>query len=338
MDVDKKDFLLHLYDKLWENMDSKEGRLWNFLGLYGVGIAVAFGAGRLAGLELSALIVVLILSYWAVLIVVNANWWYYRNLLMVTRVEKEFEAGLIGVVPKFYRESPPFQFDRLHRGTIHILLFIGTLFYIRGTTSYLSSAAIGDRRTCLALLVVYAIYTLGPFYWLWFHEHFLRRYYETKVDLWVEAEEKNAEKKRTKSEIEASFEDEEKKSRGRYNWRWAGVLAMTLGSVFVDLALRANSGGNATWLFAAISAQVVATALSIYFYRTFPSQNNFIGLLGWPQKEKSQPRGTLVASLMYLLVVFSCISLFLYWAAAHNASRGIHPFDPSSLFLYLITS
>ena len=31
-----KDFQLHLYDKLWENIIHKDNRLWTFLAIYGV--------------------------------------------------------------------------------------------------------------------------------------------------------------------------------------------------------------------------------------------------------------------------------------------------------------
>jgi hypothetical protein len=41
LDTDTKDFLLHLYDKLWENMGAKEGRLWNYLSIYGAAVALA---------------------------------------------------------------------------------------------------------------------------------------------------------------------------------------------------------------------------------------------------------------------------------------------------------
>ena len=36
---DKHEFMLHLYDKLWENIVNKENRtLWTFLTVYGAGI------------------------------------------------------------------------------------------------------------------------------------------------------------------------------------------------------------------------------------------------------------------------------------------------------------
>jgi len=76
LNPDTKDFLLHLYDKLWENMGAKEGRLWNYLSIYGAAVALALGAGGFGGVELQSVVLVLALTVWAVLIVINANWWY----------------------------------------------------------------------------------------------------------------------------------------------------------------------------------------------------------------------------------------------------------------------
>src|SRR5215831_7579548 len=109
MEENKREFLLHLYDKLWENMNAKEERLWTFLSFYGAAIALAFAAGEFVGIEIYALIIILALTTWAVLIITNANWWYYRNLLMVTRIEAQFSEAVKGVVTKRYR-NPPFSF------------------------------------------------------------------------------------------------------------------------------------------------------------------------------------------------------------------------------------
>src|SRR4051812_36840878 len=107
LDPDGKDFLLHLYDKLWENMASKEGRLWNYLSVYGAAVALAAGVGHYSGVESFAIFIVFALTAWALVIVVNANWWYQRNRLMVTQIEAKFAAvgALDGVIPKTYRNA-----------------------------------------------------------------------------------------------------------------------------------------------------------------------------------------------------------------------------------------
>jgi len=311
MDPDKKDFLLHLYDKLWENMYSKEARLWNYLALYGAGIAITFGAGKLAGLELYALIFVLILTYWALLIVTNANWWYYRNLLMVTRVEREFESGLIGVVPKFYRENPPFQFDRLHRSTIHILLITGTLFFMKGVLEFRSVGSIVNRETVISLFVAYLIFALGPFYWLHFHEHFIRRYYESKIDLWVEAEQKNeADKRKSKEEIAKSFAEEESKTRGTFNWRWIGATAIVLGSAPLDLVAQRNTVSRSHILIVVELIQLIAVGLSIWLALNYRAQDTRLGIFSKQAGKKPWSLAVLSAGAVYCLLLLSCVVLF----------------------------
>src|SRR5574341_1532559 len=56
-DKDRGEFLLHLYDALWENMRSKENRLWTFLSIYGAAVGLLFVRGQasqVAGAELFA--------------------------------------------------------------------------------------------------------------------------------------------------------------------------------------------------------------------------------------------------------------------------------------------
>jgi hypothetical protein len=309
VDGDKKEFLLHLYDKLWENMISKEERLWSYLAIYGAGIGLTFGAGKLTGLELYALIFALILTFWAILILINANWWYYRNLLMVTRVEGEFEAALIGVVPKFYRESPRFQFDRLHYSSIRILLLIGALIFSKTFLEFRIPGSIVNREVLASLLFSNIIFILGVFYCVVFHEYFLKRYYDTKTDLLVEAEQKKpAEERNSRETIKESLAEEELKSRKRFNWRWFGVVAILLSSVILDFVARRNGLQQSRPLITTIAIQAAALCLSIYLAITYSSDDLPLSFFS---TERSKSNLSLQsAGIMYCLIVLCCIVVY----------------------------
>src|ERR1700753_1606964 len=101
-DGDSKEFLLHLYDQLWENMRAKENRLWSFLSLYGAAVGLVFAGGQASGLpgaELFALVIVMGLTTWAVLIILNANFWIRRNILMVGGIGGKYPEIRKGIYP-----------------------------------------------------------------------------------------------------------------------------------------------------------------------------------------------------------------------------------------------
>src|SRR5271169_6701737 len=137
MSPNGQEFLLHLYDKLWENMAAKEARLWNYLSFYGAAIALAIGVGEFSNNELYSVVVVLALTVWALLIIINANWWYNRNRMMVIQIEKRFakDGSLEGVIPASYQDAR-FDFDRLYRGSVLVLSALAFLIYLRVMWEY----------------------------------------------------------------------------------------------------------------------------------------------------------------------------------------------------------
>ncbi len=230
---------------------------------------------------------------------------------MVTRVEHEFEDGLIGVVPKFYRESPQFQFDRLHRSSIHILLITGTLFFTKGVLGFRSPGSIVNRETMISLFIAYLIFVLGPFYWLHFHEHFIRRYYQSKIELWVEAEQKNdVDKRKSKEEIARSFAEEESKTRGHLNWRWIGVTAIVLGSAALDFVAQRNAVSRFHLLIVVVVLQLIAVGLSIGLALSYRAQDTHLTIFSKQAGKRFWSLAVLSAGTVYCLMVLSCAVLF----------------------------
>jgi hypothetical protein len=194
MDPDKKDFLLKLYDKLWENMASKEARLWSYLSVYGAAVVLAIGAGQYAvatglhpGVQLYAVLVVLALTLWAILIVINANWWFQRNRLMVTQIEKQFAAGdnLKGVIPGAYLDAR-FQIDRLYRGSVLILSSLALLFYLRTMWQFHRYDSFSSSDQIVSVGLLYALFTLSIIFCVNQHDSYITTYYMTKRDLLIE--------------------------------------------------------------------------------------------------------------------------------------------------------
>jgi hypothetical protein len=178
-----KDFLLHLYDALWENMRSKENRLWTFLSLYGAAVGLVFAGGQVSqipGADLFAIVIVMGLSTWAVLIILNTNWWYYRNQLMVSRIELKYPEAIKGVVPKIYYKNPNYSFDPLSKGSILLLSLLLFFLYARTIWSHHSPASIDSLQSLIVMVLLYVLFVFSVGYCLRLHESNIEAYYGAK--------------------------------------------------------------------------------------------------------------------------------------------------------------
>jgi hypothetical protein len=255
LDPETKDFLLHLHDKLWENMAAKEGRLWNYLSVYGAAVALALGAGGFGGVELQAAVLVLALTVWAVLIVINANWWYQRNRLMVTQIEKRFAegGGLDGVIPKAYRDAV-FQMDRLYRGSVLILSTLALLLYLRSMWLHQSAARCGDQVTIYSLAGLYVLSILSIMYCTSQHESYITAFYMTKRTLLLERD--------PKADVHP-LPQEEKTARSFYGWKVYCGFALVYAMVVFDMMPACAAGWSASRAVGGILLQVASI---VFFY------------------------------------------------------------------------
>jgi hypothetical protein len=229
LDSDTKEFLLHLYDKLWENMGAKEERLWKYLAVYGAAIALALGVGQYAGIALYGTMIGIALTVWALLIAINANWWYHRNRLMVTQIEKKFSIGgaLDGVIPRSYRDAK-FEFDRLYRGSILILSAIAALLYLKIMWQYRVSVGFKSEDELGAVGLLYFLFTISTIYCVSQHESYIQSFYARKRDLLTEAG------GITSDEIEDVIKTGREQARKSYSWDLYGLLFLLFGLFAFD--------------------------------------------------------------------------------------------------------
>lgn len=182
-DRDGKELLLHLYDQLWENMRAKENRLWSFLSLYGAAVGLVFAGGQasgLAGAELFALIIVMGLTTWAVLIMLNANYWIRRNLLMVGGIEKKYPGIKKGIYPRGFPEAKKGSFDALYRGSILVLSVMLLLFFARAIWPYRNPTSFDSFHIFLSVVLLYVLFASFALYCLKQHEYYITLHHSTK--------------------------------------------------------------------------------------------------------------------------------------------------------------
>jgi hypothetical protein len=183
MDKDNKDFLLALFNKLWDNINNKDSRLWTFLSLYGAGVTVIFTVGKVTNFELYAAVIIEVMTLWALAIIANATWWDIRNRLMVVAIEKKFPTALQGVVPRAYTAIHTPGMDRLNRASAVILALVALTLYLRAVWPLLRAGSVASGDVLLPLLLLYLLFGGGVFWWVERTDAIVREYYKLAGDL-----------------------------------------------------------------------------------------------------------------------------------------------------------
>lgn len=324
MDIDKKDFLLRLYDKLWENMASKEARLWNYLAVYGAAIALALGAGadhyalpstQYPGIQLYAVLIVLALTLWAVLIVINANWWFQRNRLMVTQIEKQFETAgaLSGVIPKAYLDGK-FGIDRLYRGSVLILSAIALLFYMRTMWQFHAYGAFSSSDQIVSVGLLYALFVISIIYCVNQNDSYITTFHSTKRDLLIEGAGGS-----TTPQIETLIEDDKREALKSYAWTGSALWVLLFVMVTFDLLPGRETFPHHCLLAIGLSLQ----ALTIIIYLLFCK---------FPRKRYTWRDAWYLRALAGA-VIFASATVFLLAPTRtllHSSSQSQQPVEPAS--------
>ena len=121
-DLDKE-----LYNKLWDNINNKDARVWQFISFYGATIGIILGGTASGGFLGLGILLIVIFSFWVLSLIYSSEWWSARNRLMVQAIEDTSKA-LADNVPSFYR--PGFTTDEVNRVSIMVITFIQLLFMV----------------------------------------------------------------------------------------------------------------------------------------------------------------------------------------------------------------
>jgi len=104
------DLRTQLYTKLWDNITSKDARVWTFVSFYGAALALFFGSSITPEFRLLGLPVILVIALWTLHIALSAEWWLARNQMMIVRLELDRGTKLGGKIPDFY-QYPGYRAD-----------------------------------------------------------------------------------------------------------------------------------------------------------------------------------------------------------------------------------
>ena len=174
---------MHLYDKLWENIIHKENRLWTFLTVYGAGIGVIIGTGVTESFRLPAGCLILILTYWAMELIIDADWWSVRNRLMIGRIEQRFPDATKSIIPTFYN-SPGYRGESIHKASLVALTSVGFFIFLN-SLGYIDGSWLREKSLSrlLGVTALYGIAVFSLIRCLLGHEGRIAEYHQTRGDL-----------------------------------------------------------------------------------------------------------------------------------------------------------
>jgi hypothetical protein len=86
----RKELLLRLYKELWDSIHSLMASVWQSIGAIIGSLAIfALVEKKIVNLDIATSIVVAICT-WSLASIIDASFWYNRNLAMVANIEREF--------------------------------------------------------------------------------------------------------------------------------------------------------------------------------------------------------------------------------------------------------
>lgn len=86
----RSEFLLHLYDALWQNIDRHINIVWQPIAALGASLFVLTLVSEGFVSMDAATTVIVGLVWWYVANIIDANAWYTRNLLIISNIERAF--------------------------------------------------------------------------------------------------------------------------------------------------------------------------------------------------------------------------------------------------------
>jgi len=258
-----KEFLMHLYDALWENMRSKESRLWTFLSLYGAAVGLVFAGGQVSqipGADLFAIVIVMGLTTWAVLIILNSIWWSARNQLMVSQIEKQYPRAIKGIVPRIYNIDPQFRSEQLSERIVLLLSLLLLLLYSRTIWSYHNFDSINNLQSLAVVMLLYVFFILSAGYCLGLHESNIRAYYDAKKTILEDASLDEPSTQTLQVGERLKLLADHVKARKDLDVRFHVLGISCIVALLFDFVIYRN-GVRSLWLAGIILVQVVAVVI-----------------------------------------------------------------------------
>jgi hypothetical protein len=122
----REEFLLKMYEACWQNVTTAGDAVWKVFASYVAVFAGLSFAGPFIGIE-GFLLLVIVFSGFGMIVCLNGNLWFERNIGMISNIEKEFllEMDYNVIIPKKWQQHEP-SFVTSEIWWVMFLLFLAT--------------------------------------------------------------------------------------------------------------------------------------------------------------------------------------------------------------------
>jgi hypothetical protein len=271
MNSETQDFLLHLYDKLWSLVSEKEKRLWTFLSVYGAAIGLVYSAGKFTGNELYTSLIVLALTLWAVLLIIDADWWSKRNRMLVKQIENQFSAAVTGIIPSTYHSLRP-RGDSLYKTSILILLIVAILTYTKTASLNWKTDSLNSMESIVVHSLLYLFFVGGVIYCVHKREQDLRNYFTVRLTLFSDIERMTNLSDHQQKDKE-SLSANEAEMRKDPNWRYWGLGTILFVTMLFYSVFLPSKRQSIFFISGAIVLQLLACCIYVWSAYKYTTQN-----------------------------------------------------------------
>ena len=149
------DFLKSYYLAVWDSIRHKEDNIWRFVSFVAVGLGALIGLSIRIRLAIEVLIIFLyFISFWGVMVVIDANLWFRRNIYIVNNCERFLFRNLKPQILRTHYFRDPVRWETMYR--IHFLIFY--LFSIAGLILYIYNSFIINEILTQNKLIGYCLF------------------------------------------------------------------------------------------------------------------------------------------------------------------------------------
>jgi hypothetical protein len=120
----KSDLTKDLYGKLWDNINNRDSRVWTFLSFYGAALALFLSGSGSNDIRIIDTPLIILIGFWALHLVLTAEWWSARNRLMISQIEQS-GVKIDSFIPAYYMK-PKFTVEGIHSFSIFTLTVVNS--------------------------------------------------------------------------------------------------------------------------------------------------------------------------------------------------------------------
>lgn len=129
---DKSSYLIQWRTSVWVSMREKEANCWKFIAVYVPAVLAMLGVGSQYFPPLVLVLACLAVTAWGILTIIDANYWFSRNLRIVSNVERYIAPYVYEqrLIPAKYAE-PRFTYLMSYRTMMRLftVVFLGVLLW-----------------------------------------------------------------------------------------------------------------------------------------------------------------------------------------------------------------